>query len=161
MAKSPHLSRSDFVKTMVTIMGGVIGVAVGLPGVGYLIGPFLKPASSDAWVPLGPLETFPVGAHTPANFTRTSVNGWESTSLSFGLWVYRKSETDFIVFSSVCTHLACRVKWQEENKVYHCPCHDAEFGPEGEIIKGPQSLPLNRYEHKVENNQLLIHFKKG
>lgn len=161
MAKTPHLSRSDFVKTMSIVIGGIIGAAVGLPGIGYLVGPFLKPAASDAWVPIGPLETFPVGEHTPASFTRTSVNGWERTSLSFGLSVFRKSETEFLVFSIVCTHLACRVKWQEDNRVYHCPCHDGNFGPEGKVISGPPTRPLDQMEYKIENNTLLVHYQKG
>jgi Rieske Fe-S protein len=161
MAKSPHLTRNDFVKTMVGVLGATMGVVVGLPAIGYLVGPFLKVASSDVWVPLGPLEGYPVGEPTPFSFTRTKINGWERSTNSYGVYVYRETETDTIVFSNVCTHLACRVKWQDENQVYHCPCHDAEFGPQGEIIQGPQNRPMDRYENKVEEGILMIHFTEG
>lgn len=161
MAKSPHLTRNDFVKTMVGVLGATMGVVVGLPAIGYLVGPFLKVASSDVWVPLGPLDSYPVGEPTPFSFTRTKINGWERSTNSYGVYVYRETETDTIVFSNVCTHLACRVKWQDENQVYHCPCHDAEFGPQGEIIQGPQNRPMDRYENKVEEGILMIHFMEG
>lgn len=161
MAKSPHLTRNDFVKAMVGVLGTIMGVVVGLPAIGYLVGPFLKIRPSDAWIPLGPLENYPVGTPTPFNFTRTKINGWERTTNSYGVYVYRKTDSETIVFSNVCTHLACRVKWEDENRVYHCPCHDARFGSEGEIIEGPQNRPMDRYEHKIEDGTLMIHFMEG
>lgn len=158
MAKSPHLTRNEFVKVMVGIMGTIMGVMVGLPAVGYLVAPFLKRVTTDTWVPAGPLESYPIGTPTLFSFTRTKVNGWERTSTSYGVYVHRMNETDTLTMSNICTHLACRVKWQEENKVFHCPCHDAEFGPQGEIIQGPQNRPMTQYANKVEDGILMIEF---
>jgi menaquinol-cytochrome c reductase iron-sulfur subunit len=159
MAKSPHLTRNEFVKAMVGVLGTVMGVMIALPGVGFLIGPFLKVEKSDAWIPAGPLENYPVGQPTPFSFTRTKINGWERTSNSHGVYILRTSETETVVMSNICTHLACRVKWQEEHNIFHCPCHDGDFGPQGEIIKGPQDRPLDRFASKVEDGVLLIEFK--
>jgi Rieske Fe-S protein len=161
MAKSPHLSRNDFVKAMVGVLGSIMGVMVGLPAIGYLVGPFLKIRSADVWIPLGPLDSYPVGTPTLFSFTRTKVNGWERSTNSYGVYVYRQTETETLVLSNICTHLACRVKWQDDNRVYHCPCHDAEFDPEGEIIQGPQNRPMDRYENKVEDGTLMIHILEG
>ncbi len=158
MAKSPHLTRNDFVKAMVGILGTFMGAVVGLPAIGYLVGPFLKRSTSDAWVPAGPLENYPVGQPTLFSFTRTKVNGWERTSNSYGVYVYRISDTETLTMSNICTHLACRVKWQDDAKNFHCPCHDAEFGPRGEIIQGPQTRPMTQYANKVENGTLMIEF---
>jgi menaquinol-cytochrome c reductase iron-sulfur subunit len=159
MAKSPHLTRNEFVKVMVGILGSIMAVIVGLPAVGYLVAPFLKRVSSDAWVPLGPLENYPIGTPTLFSFTRTKVNGWERTSTSYGVFVNRLNETDTLTMSNICTHLACRVKWEAESNIFHCPCHDAEFGPEGQIIQGPQKLPMTQYANKVENGVLMVEFK--
>ena len=41
MAKSPHISRNDFVKVTVGALGAIMGVIVGLPGIGYFISPAL------------------------------------------------------------------------------------------------------------------------
>jgi Rieske Fe-S protein len=161
MAKSPHLTRNDFVKAMVGVLGTIMGVMIGLPAIGYLVGPFLKVSSADVWIPLGPLDSYPVGMPTLFSFTRTKVNGWERSTNSYGVYVYRQTETETIVFSNVCTHLACRVRWEDAEQVYHCPCHDAEFGPEGEIIQGPQNRPMDRYENKVEAGTLMIHVLEG
>jgi menaquinol-cytochrome c reductase iron-sulfur subunit len=162
MAKSPHLTRNEFVKTMLGVLGTLMGVVVGLPAIGYLLGPGLKRSTADAWVPLGPIANFKVGLPpTLVSFTRTKVNGWERTTNSYGVYVYRKSDTDTLVLSNVCTHLACRVKWEDPNQIYHCPCHDAEFGPEGQIITGPQKRPMDQLPTKVENDILMVHFTGG
>jgi cytochrome b6-f complex iron-sulfur subunit len=42
--------------------------------------------------------------------------------------------------STVCTHLGCIVK-QEENG-FQCPCHGSRFARDGEVIKGPAPKAL-------------------
>jgi Rieske Fe-S protein len=161
MTKSPHLTRNDFVKGVVGVLGAVMGLVVGLPAIGYILSPALKTSTSEAWIPLGPLENYPVGVPTSFNFTRTKVNGWEQTTNSYGVYVLRKNETDTEVFSNVCTHLSCRVIWHEDVAEYICPCHDGHFSIDGEIVSGPQPRPLDAYENKVEDGNLFIYFVEG
>ena len=161
MENKSHLTRNDFVKGVVALMGSIMGAVIVLPAIGYVLAPALKKTSSDAWIPLGPLDSYPIGTPTTFNFTRTKVNGWEKTTNSYGVYVLRKDETDTTVFSNVCTHLSCRVIWNEEPRQYICPCHDGRFGINGEIISGPQPRPLDTYETKVEEGNLFIHYVEG
>ncbi len=161
MTKTPNISRNDFVKGVVGILGGIIGAVVGIPAIGYVLAPALKKVSADAWIPLGPLTNYPVGTPTLFSFTRSKVNGWEKSTNSYGVFVYRKSDTETVVFSNVCTHLSCRVNWNEATKEYICPCHDGRFDINGKVVKEPPPRPLDAYESKVENGNLLIHFVKG
>ena len=106
MAGSHHISRRDFIKLATFGAGGIIGAAVGIPGVIYLVDPALGKAGEDAWVSLGPLANFPVGGTpTLVTFVRSKENGWEKTSNSYGVFVIRKSEEEVLVLSNVCTHL--------------------------------------------------------
>jgi menaquinol-cytochrome c reductase iron-sulfur subunit len=158
MASSHRISRRDFVKVMTAALGSVMGVVMGIPIVGYLIDPALKAQSGEAWIPLGPLENFPIGSPKGFSFTRSNVNGWEKTVNSYGGFVLRKSESEMIVLSSRCTHLSCSVNWKEDRGEFVCPCHDAQFGPEGEVLGGPPPHPLDRYEANVEGGTLMIRF---
>jgi len=162
MAESHHLDRREFVKIVTIALGTIMGVIIGLPLIGYLISPATKVQKKEAWVPLGPLESYPVGIPTLFSFTRTTVNGWEKTVNSFGAYVvrYSESEDDITVFSNWCTHLSCRVTWQEDEQEYVCPCHDGIFNMEGEVVAGPPPEPLWEYENKVEDGNLFI-FVKG
>jgi Rieske Fe-S protein len=144
---------------MTAALGSVMGVVMGIPIVGYLIDPALKAQSGEAWVPLGPLENYPVGAPKSFSFTRSNVNGWEKTVSSYGGYVYRKSESELIVLSNRCTHLSCSVNWSEAKVAFDCPCHDAQFGVEGEVLGGPPPHPLDRYESEIlEDGTLQILF---
>jgi Rieske Fe-S protein len=159
MAKSAHISRSEFVKAATGILGTIMGAIIGLPAIGYLISPAGQKQELEAWIAAGPLENYPIGEPTLFSFTRTKTNGWEKTATSYGVFVLRKSEAqnDILALSNVCTHLSCRVNWVAETQEYDCPCHDAQFGIEGEVLGGPPPRPLDQYETKIEEETLYIH----
>jgi menaquinol-cytochrome c reductase iron-sulfur subunit len=158
MASSNRISRRDFVKVTTAALGSIMGVVLGIPIVGYLIDPALKAQSGEALIPLGPLENFPIGTPKAFSFTRSNVNGWEKTVNSYGGFVLRKSESEILVLSNRCTHLSCSVNWDEARSEYVCPCHDAQFGFDGEVLGGPPPHPLDRYEANVEEGTLMIRF---
>jgi Rieske Fe-S protein len=153
------LNRRSFVAGVVTFLGGIIAVVIGLPAVGYLLSPSLRDRSSSSpeeWVPVGTVEDLVEGEPRLFSFTRTQRVGWETTARSYGIYVIRKSSNTFDVFSNVCTHLSCRVSWQEDLGEYLCPCHDGNFGIDGSIISGPQPRPLDRFGYRVEEGTLMI-----
>ncbi len=161
MASSHRMSRRDFVKVVTASLGTLMGASVAVPAVDYLIDPALKASESDAWIPLGPLENYPIGEPTPFSFTTTKVNGWEKSVNSNGVFIVRKSETEVEVLSNVCTHLGCRVTWHPELQEYVCPCHNAHFDEDGNVDSGPAPRPLDNYEIKIEDGNLFIHFTEG
>ena len=159
MSKSPHeLSRHDFVKIVTALIGSVIGTAIGIPAIGFIVSPGLRVQQSETWVPLGPLMDYPVGVPTLFNFTRTQVNGWEKTVSSNGVFVVRKDESQVLVLSNVCTHLACRVSWHPDLQHYVSPCHDGHFDVVGEVVSGPPPRPLDEYTTKIEGGNLYIQY---
>ncbi len=157
MARSANVTRRGFITSVMAFAGSVMGVVVGLPVIGYLISPALNAKKSDAWIPAGKLDTYSVGVPTSFSFTRTQVNGWEKTVNSFSVYVLRDASNQVKVFSSICTHLGCRVSFHKSSEEYICPCHDAHFNINGGVVSGPPPRPLNQYESKVDNGNLMIH----
>lgn len=153
-------SRRRFVTATAAAVGAVMGAVVGAPALGYLVSPALEAGGSDAWVPLGRLDSFPLAVPTPFSFTRSRVNGWEKSTRSYMVYVLRE-ETGVRVLSSRCTHLSCRVTWQADQNAFTCPCHDAKFGPQGEVLYGPPPGPLEEYETKIEDGALFIRVVEG
>ncbi len=155
----PHnddLSRRDFIKFTTGIVGGLIGVVIGLPGIGYLLGPALQKSDQSSWTELGKLQDYPLGVPQLYQFTRTQVNGWERTGMSYGVFVVRETESTARVFSNICTHLGCHVNWHAELQHYVSPCHDGHFNIMGKNISGPPARPLDEYRTRVEAGQLYI-----
>ena len=163
---SEPINRRDFMKTTIYFVGGIIGAAVGLPAVGYLIAPALKSGSKEAWIPIGKMEDMPeLDKPYAFSFTRVQVNGWERTATSHGGFIIRKSEKpeDILILNSRCTHLSCTVNWKEDERIFLCPCHDASFGEKGEVLDGPPPRPLDRYgEFRITGEGILeIFLKEG
>jgi len=158
MVDSNEVQRRDFVNIVLVGLGSVIGLIIGVPAIAYLLSPAVKVHEEEAWIPLGPLDAYPVDTPTQFSYTRTKVNGWEKTVNSYGAYVWRKGEgeADVIVYSNMCTHLSCRVTWQEDRSIYFCPCHDGRFNKEGQVEAGPPPGPLHTFETKVEEGVLSI-----
>lgn len=165
MSDSHELSRRDFIKVTTGIVGGLIGAAIGLPSVFYLIDPALQEGGKEAWIPIGKFEDMQPGTPYPFSFTRVQVNGWERTASSFGGYAIRKSDNpdELLILNSRCTHLACTVNWSDEAQAYLCPCHDAKFGMDGEVLDGPPPRALDVYEeHRITEDGIIeIFFKEG
>ncbi len=65
-------------------------------------------------------------------------------------------EQGFKVYSGICTHLGCLVKWEEAKNRFYCPCHKGTFAPDGRVISGPPPRPLDEYKVSIENELVFI-----
>ena len=158
MTDSHEVQRRDFVNIVLVGLGSVIGLIIGIPAIAYLLSPAVKVQEEEAWIPLGPLDVYPLDDPTLFSYTRTKINGWEKTVNSYGAYVWRYGEgtSEVKVYSNRCTHLSCRVTWTEETNIYFCPCHDGRFNKGGEVVAGPPPEPLFEFETKVEGGVLTI-----
>jgi cytochrome b6-f complex iron-sulfur subunit len=97
---------------------------------------------------VGPLESL-----TPGSVTYLPENR---------LFLFREETGSCYAISSVCTHLGCSVKWNPTGASGHpegvitCPCHGSLFSKTGNVIQGPASRPLDRFELALEDGQLVV-----
>jgi glycine/D-amino acid oxidase-like deaminating enzyme/nitrite reductase/ring-hydroxylating ferredoxin subunit len=56
---------------------------------------------------------------------------------------YRDKDGNINALNPVCTHAACIVNWNQEEKSWDCPCHGARYDINGTVITGPavKNLP--------------------
>jgi len=151
-----RVSRRDFIKVVTIGVGSMIGFAVGLPAIGYLLSPAMREQERETWIPLGPFEQIPIGIPTFLSFTRQEVNGWEKKTMSYGVFAIRKDAANVIVLSNICTHLGCHVSWHRDLQHYVSPCHNGHFDIVGTNISGPPPRPLDEFKTKLEDGMLLI-----
>jgi menaquinol-cytochrome c reductase iron-sulfur subunit len=149
-------SRRDFIKGAAIMIGGAIGALIGLPSAAFLLSPAVEAAEAEGWVSLGALDQYAPGTPTLFEFTRTRVNGWERTAISYGAYVLREGDSVFHVYSNVCTHLGCRVRWRPELRHYVSPCHDGHFEMDGTVVSGPPPRPLDEFKTLIQEGQLYI-----
>ncbi len=149
-------SRRRFMTWAANAMGGLIALVVGIPIVGSIFTAIFKRNNGNSWVTLGPLDQFPDGKITSVSFQLASKDGWMKTEKQQLVYVSRKG-SNIIVFSSICTHLGCRVSWKQSLNEFKCPCHGGTYNDQGQVVAGPPPKPLPRYENKVAGGKLMIH----
>jgi glycine/D-amino acid oxidase-like deaminating enzyme/nitrite reductase/ring-hydroxylating ferredoxin subunit len=57
---------------------------------------------------------------------------------------YRDEQGTIHALSPVCTHAACIVNWNGEEKSWDCPCHGARYDIHGHVLTGPATKNLLR-----------------
>ncbi|MCC8424731.1 FAD-dependent oxidoreductase [Mucilaginibacter sp. UR6-11] len=55
---------------------------------------------------------------------------------------YRDEAGVMHALSPVCTHAACIVNWNGEEKSWDCPCHGARYDIDGQVLTGPATRAL-------------------
>jgi len=156
MSEEKSVSRRDFMNTAIWAIGGFISAAFAIPAIVYVIAPALQKNQLEEWVRLGSTDKVELGTPTlfKANIERQT--GWIVNEEEISVYVLTENGRDYVAMSNICTHLGCRVRWISDQSQFFCPCHNAIFDEEGQVVSGPPPRPLDRYETKVENNQIFI-----
>ena len=156
MQPKKKLGRQDFLKLGIAAVGATIGAGIGLPAVAYVVGPALKKDQAQNWIQLGVVSKIPLGEPTLFKFKIQTQTGWIVDEREVSVYILTDDGREFAALSNICTHLGCRVRWIADNQQFFCPCHNAAFDKEGNILAGPPPRPLDRFEVKVEDGQLFI-----
>jgi Rieske Fe-S protein len=156
MEHEEKLSRRNILDLATWAIGGLIGIGFGIPAIAYVISPALKKPETQEWIRLGAVAKVEPGIPTLFKVTIKRQTGWIASDEEISVYVLTTDGREFIAMSNVCTHLGCRVRWIVEQNEFFCPCHNGVFDQSGNVVSGPPPKPLDRYEIKIENDQLFI-----
>jgi cytochrome b6-f complex iron-sulfur subunit len=100
----------------------------------------------------------------PTTFNVGNVEDFPPDSTTFleenRLFIFNKPEGIFAV-SSICSHLGCNVKWNDNGNGFDCPCHGSTFDKNGKNISGPAPKPLKWYQLTLDSKKMLtVHTSK-
>ena len=69
----------------------------------------------------------------------------------------RVDKDRFAAFDQRCTHLACPVYFNADDRQLLCPCHNGVFSAEdGSVLAGPPKRPLDALAVSVSNGEVWI-----
>lgn len=154
------LSRKDFLNWAIMSIGGIIGLSIGFPAIKYILGPALKTEGDQNWIPLGSPSKVELGVPTLFKARVEQKAGWIAEEQELTFYILTENGRDFVAMSNICTHLGCRVRWVDGEDKFFCPCHNAAFDKQGQVVEGPPPKPLDTYDVKVEDDQLFV-FRGG
>ena len=155
MENHEKVSRRDVMKVAISLIGGLIGAALGFPAIAYLIGPALKTDQAN-WIRVSSLSTIELGTPTLFKPRVTRQNGWVAEEEEVGVYVLTEDGRNYHALSHICTHLGCRVRWIAEREQFLSPCHNGVFDKYGYVVSGPPPRPLDEFVTKIEDCNLYI-----
>jgi Rieske Fe-S protein len=138
------------------LFNAVVGVAVAVPVVKYLLSPMKPDDAYKSWVSLGSVDTFPVGETRLAKFMNPVNREWDGETDRAACWVRRISQKEFQVFAINCAHLGCPVRWFPQSQLFMCPCHGGAYYADGSRASGPPERGLFTYDAKIVDGKLQI-----
>jgi Rieske Fe-S protein len=176
-ATGPAMSRSKFLEAGTLGLGAVMGGALTVPAVGFMVAPaFEKQRHGDANV--GPITNFTEGKFYVMTFMLDKAKGDVSRRTTFvrnnGLL---QGQPSFTIISNRCAHLGCPVQpsgpisqtknvfttsngevtlMETQPAGFSCPCHGGAYDAEGNRTAGPPVRALDRYEYSIVDGNLYI-----
>jgi Rieske Fe-S protein len=178
-ATEERYSRSRLLERTTLALGGLVGLGVALPAVGFTVLPSILGQRRKP-VDLGPTSAFPLNQFVIATFLADPQAGEVSRRAAYvrnnG---FLGSEPSFTIMSSRCTHVGCptqpngliftrqghgeRTRTGEVGLVptqpsggFGCPCHGSQFDTEGNRTAGPAPRALDRYKFSIRNGHLWL-----
>ncbi len=148
-------NRRSFLQIATAIIGGVMGLAAGIPLIGFAISPAWKKGESK-WVNIGLVDRLKNSQYKKVNYTFIAKDGWVKATKKRSVYVTDKGNGEWSVFTRTCSHLGCLVRWDESQEFFLCPCHGAIFDKDGAVVAGPPPEPLQKLEVKVESGILFV-----
>jgi len=156
MNRWKKIDRRKFMGFATWAIGGIISAAMAIPAVNYIIGPSLKKSEGQDWIRLGSSSKIELGTPTLFKTAIQKQTGWIVNETELSIYILTDDGREFVAMSNICTHLGCRVRWIGDEQQFFCPCHNAIFAKDGSVVTGPPPRPLDRYEIKVEEDQIFV-----
>jgi len=152
------MSRRAVLLKLALFLNGIVGAALAVPIVRYLLSPMIRERKSgyESWVSLGGLEHFPAGQTRLATYRNPIINSWDGETGNIACWVRNVDRRTFQIFAINCAHLGCPVRWFPQSGLFMCPCHGGAYYQDGSRASGPPERGLFQYQYKIEDGKLLI-----
>ena len=149
-------SRRGFLFRLGIALNGLGALLVGIPVVGYLVGPPRRRDDGQSWIALGPIGGFPAGETRLATYENPVRVAWDGATAKVACWVRHIEGERFQVFAVNCAHLGCPVRWFAQSRLFMCPCHGGAYYEDGSRASGPPPRGLFEYEYRVRDGALWV-----
>jgi menaquinol-cytochrome c reductase iron-sulfur subunit len=160
------ITRRRFVTGGALAAGGVATMAIGLPALGFALGPNFEQTEHQGWQDVGPETDFNPTTYVPKIIT-IDPNVGEAGKTT--VYIRKATPADrspsdkpghpelpFVAISTRCAHLGCPVRYVVAAERFICPCHGGVYDSLGKVVGGPPVRPLDRFFTRVVNGRVQV-----
>ncbi len=138
---SQELSRRNFLKLGIGVLGVIAALEAGAAGV-----LFLQSRSQEegfgGLVTAGAVDDFPFGSVIEFPENR--------------FFLIRSHDGGFLAVHNRCTHLGCTVFWDPDQNHFVCPCHASSFDFYGDFESPPVLRPLDTLPIHIQDSMVRV-----
>jgi Rieske Fe-S protein len=141
-----HENRRTALARLVTTLGGLLTA-----GIAGLVGVVAAPArltNPRTWRRAAAPADLPSNRPLTLVLTARDEDGWYTTTKQSVIFLDRDG-SGYRALSATCAHLGCRVKWDETQARFLCPCHGGVYDRQGQVLEGPPPRGLERLNVRV------------
>ncbi len=134
------MNRRDFYRFGTLALGGLVSLALAVPGVAYILDPILKKKGREGdYQELTSLSRLQVGVPEVFPIIEERQDAWVKYPPEpvGAVWLIRQpagSTEEVLALSAECPHLGCAVNLSSDRKSFFCPCHTSSFKFNGNPI---------------------------
>jgi Rieske Fe-S protein len=157
--------RRGFLKTLNILIGSVVGVAVAIPALRYLVFPTRTRTvtGGNDPVPVGQADAVKDVPVRVEIVVPKQVDAYTaSTNVSLGAaWLVRAPDGKIRALSTACPHLGCAVDYNPDAGEFQCPCHKSRYDKDGKRLEGPAKRGMDELDTSVDDDgRVLVKFKR-
>jgi Rieske Fe-S protein len=130
------------------VTAGTGAIAAGFLALVGLVAAPRTPAPARRWRRAASVSDVPATGPLAVVLADRHADGWYETRRQTVVYLDRDGD-GFRAVSASCTHLGCRVTWDDAKGQYLCPCHGGAYDREGRVVAGPPPAPLARVNVRV------------
>lgn len=149
------MDRRKLLSISVAGVGCAVAGTVSLPVLINMLAPAFAEGDLQDWRTIGNLADFPVGS-MKQSMLAISDDEQDRHLSQRSIYVWRRSDEEFIVYSRSCTDLGCPIVWDQGSEWFFCPCHGGIFDKNGERRAGPPKKALWRYRNRIRDGVLEV-----
>jgi menaquinol-cytochrome c reductase iron-sulfur subunit len=146
------MSRRDLFRLATLGVGTLLGLALAVPGVAYILTPLRRSGRrTEGFETLTRLSQLKVGVPRSFAIVQERRDAWVKYPREpvGSVWLVRQPEGEsppVIALSSECPHLGCAVNLAQGGKGFLCPCHTSAFDLQGKPKNRVPPRPMDRLE---------------
>lgn len=146
--------RRRFLGRMLGAINLFVFGSVLVPVVGFICSP-LNIRRKSEWVEIADENEVPMNSTKEVRFNTKVRDGYRIADRTYAVYL-RRTQDGVLVINPSCTHLGCKVNYQEPKDRFVCPCHGGVFDAVGNNVSGPPPKPLERYASKIDGGKVFI-----
>jgi menaquinol-cytochrome c reductase iron-sulfur subunit len=159
MTEQFDAARRSFLKAFTLGIGTLVGVVLGIPFIGTLLGKS-STLRKLAMVKVIRMSYLTAGQPQRVNFLWQKEDAYIHQQVVQSVWAIEHTSTDVTVFSPICPHAGCYYNWDAAAHQFHCPCHGSVFSIQGKVLGGPAPRPLDALPHEIKDGELYVRWER-